>query len=182
MNITAQQLKAIMPKATDKNIDLYLDKLNEAMVKYQIMTPIRVRAFIAQLAHESGQFRYVEELASGKDYDTGSKAASLGNTPEADGDGQKYKGRGLIQITGKTNYALVSNALDWDFVKSPEDLELPGPATYSAAWFWWSRGLNQIADLNTDEAFKKITKRINGGYNHLAERIEFHERAKKAII
>ena len=182
MNVTAQQIKAIMPAAKQSNIDKYLPKLNEAMVKYQIGTPIRVRAFLAQLAHESDQLNAVREYSSGQAYDTGRLAERLGNTPEAEGDGQLFKGRGLIQITGRTNYEQVSKELNWNFVERPQDLELPGPACFSAAWFWHSRGLNQLADLNTDESFVKITRRINGGTNGIADRITFWERAKKAIF
>ena len=88
--ITKQQLKSIMPNALSKNIDMYLPLLNELMHKFGINTRLRVCHFLAQIAHESGQLRYSQEIASGKAYDTGRLAAALGNTPEADGDGQKY--------------------------------------------------------------------------------------------
>lgn len=176
--ISKAQLKIIMPFATEANLEKYCQPLNEAMVKYEINNHKRIAAFIAQLAHESGSFRYVEELATGKDYDTGTKAVSLGNTLEADGDGERYKGRGLIQITGKTNYERVSKALGIDFLSEPEKLELPLFATESAAWFWKSRGLNELADIDD---FTRITKRINGGLNGFAQRLEFWERAKLAL-
>lgn len=171
-------LKACLPFASQANIAKYLDPLNKAMEKFEINTPKRQAAFLAQLAHESGSLKYVRELASGEDYDTGSKAASLGNTPEADGDGQRYKGRGLIQITGLANYKAVSKALDFDFVKDPEKLEMPAPACFSAAWFWYSRGLNALADAGD---FRKITKKINGGYNGLKDRVEHYHRCQKAL-
>ncbi|EJT83056.1 chitinase [Pseudomonas putida S11] len=114
-----------------------------------IVTPTRQAAFIAQIGHESGQFRYVRELGNDKylaKYDTGTLAARLGNTPTADGDGQKYRGRGLIQITGHDNYEACGEALGLDLVNQPELLELPQHAAASAAWFWQSRGLNTLAD------------------------------------
>ncbi len=171
-------LKACLPFASPANIAKYLDPLNQAMEKFEINTPKRQAAFLAQIAHESGSFKYVRELASGEDYDTGSKAASLGNTPEADGDGQRYKGRGLIQITGRANYKAVSKALEFDFIKEPEKLELPGPACFSAAWFWHSRGLNALADSGD---FRKITRKINGGYTHYEDRVNHWNTCKKAL-
>lgn len=181
MRITAEQLRQIMPRITQKDLDAYLAPLNAAMFMYEINTPARMRAFLAQLAHESGQLRYKEELASGEDYDTGKKAQSLGNTPEADGDGQKYKGRGPIQITGLNNYKAVSKALGYDFVKDPEALEKPGAGSFAAAWFWASRQLNTFADSETPESFKMITRRINGGLNGYEDRKKYWELAKMAI-
>lgn len=178
MQITREQLKACMPSATDANIDKFLGPLNVAMIKYDISTPKRAAAFLAQLAHESGSLRYVREIASGEDYDTGSKAASLGNTPEKDGDGQKYKGRGLIQITGRANYKALSVALNFDFIKEPEKLELPGAAAMSAGWFWNLRGLNKHADANN---FERITKMINGGLNGYEDRLKKWATCKKAL-
>ncbi len=167
-----------MPAATEANIDKFLGPLNVTMIKYDISTPKRAAAFLAQLAHESGSLRYVRELASGEDYDTGSKAASLGNTPEKDGDGQKYKGRGLIQITGLANYKALSVALNFDFVKEPEKLELPGAAAMSAGWFWNLRNLNKHADVNN---FERITKIINGGLTHYEDRLKRWEICKKVF-
>jgi putative chitinase len=176
--MTIDQLTACLPYAKKSDIQRFFTPLQEAMKLFNINTPKRQAAFIAQIAHESGSFRYMEELASGEDYDTGSKAISLGNTPEKDGDGQRFKGRGLIQITGKSNYKAVSKALKYDFIKSPEKLEEPGPASYSAAWFWESRGLNELADQGQ---FKRITKKINGGYNGFKDRVEHYHRCQKAL-
>lgn len=177
MNIRDQLLK-IMPFSKSR-IDKFLPYLVEGFKEYNM--PIdEARMFIAQLAVESGEFRYVKELASGAAYDTGKKAIQLGNTPEEDGDGQKYKGRGLIQITGKRNYILCSMALCIDCINHPELLEQPEWAVRSAFWFWSTNNLGRYSEPTLDN-FKTVTKRINGGYTHLAERVQYWERAKKYL-
>lgn len=177
--IDEKTLRYIIPTAP-KNLGQYVPFLNQAFEKFAINTPQYQAAFIAQLAHESGAFHYVKELASGKDYDTGAKAKNLGNTPEADGDGQRYKGRGLIQITGKNNYKVCSMALfnDDRLLTTPELLETPQYAVYSAAWFWSANHLNKYVDKND---FIGLTKRINGGTNGLAEREKYWKAAKKLL-
>lgn len=171
--MTESQLKACLPYAKDENIKKFLVPLNLAMTKFEINTPKRQAAFIAQLAHESGSFKYVREIASGEAYE-GRK--DLGNTQP--GDGVRFKGRGLIQITGRTNYEQVGIALNFDFIKEPEKLELPGAASLSAGWFWYKTGLNELADKDD---FKRITKKINGGYNGLKDRAEHWYRCQKAL-
>ena len=181
MTITLDQLRAIMPHA-GKRAEVFLAPLNSAMTEFEINTPVRQAAFLSQIAHESGSLRYVRELASGEAYDTGRLAERLGNTPEADGDGQRYKGRGLIQITGATNYGQCSMALygfHRHLLDHPELLELPDAAARSAAWFWHSRGLNKLADEGN---YLRITKKINGGTNGLDDRIAYWERAKKVLV
>lgn len=151
------------------------------MVRYQIVGTLRQAAFIAQVGHESGQFRYVRELGGEQylsKYDTGSLAKRLGNTPEADGDGQKYCGRGLIQITGRANYFACGEALGLDLIKQPELLEVPQHACMSAAWFWATKGLNTLADAGQ---FDKITQRINGGQNGAADRQALYARSLKVL-
>jgi putative chitinase len=182
MPITAQQLLKILPSA-GKKAGVFSSALNLAMDRYQINTPLRMAAFIAQVGHESCQFRYVLELGGDQylsKYDTGTLAKRLGNTPEADGDGQKYRGRGLIQITGHDNYLACSKALFGDdrLLRTPELLEQAEWACKSAAWFWNSRNLNALADAGD---MNGITRRINGGLNGLAERLEFYDRAKKVL-
>ena len=180
MSITQQQLQQILPNAGQTAGD-FVPVLNTAMVRFQIIGTKRVAAFIAQIGHESGQFRYVRELGSDQylsKYDTGSLAKRLGNTPEADGDGQKYRGRGLIQITGRANYTTCGEALALDLVNHPELLEKPQHACMSAAWFWASRGLNTLADAGQ---FDTITRRINGGHNGAAERQALYVRALKVL-
>lgn len=173
--ITLAELKRIIPLAGPK-ASVFLVPLNNAMEQFEINTPARRAAFLAQLAHESGSFRYVKELASGKAYE-GRK--DLGNTEP--GDGVKFKGRGLIQITGRANYAACSKALFGDqsiLLDHPEMLETVVAACESAAWFWKTNGLNELADAGN---FLRITKRINGGANGLDDRLAFHDRAKGAL-
>ena len=176
--VTINQLYNIMPNGK-KRIDPFVEPLNEALREFNISTPARQAAFIAQIAHESGEFKYVRELASGAAYDTGRLAYRLGNTPQADGDGQKYKGRGLIQITGRSNYIACGKALELDLINSPELLEQPINAARSAAWFWSVHGLNELADAGD---FVGITKRINGGTNGLDDRKAYWARAKRFIV
>ncbi|MEE3636520.1 glycoside hydrolase family 19 protein [Pseudomonas sp. AL 58] len=182
MAITEQQLLQILPNAGQK-AGVFVPALNAAMGKYGIVTRLRTAAFIAQIGHESGQLRYVRELGGDAylaKYDTGTLAQRLGNTPEPDGDGQKYRGRGLIQITGRDNYEACSEALFCDsrLLSTPELLEHPVYACLSAGWFWHRAGLNTLADKG---AFVRITKRINGGINGLADREVLYERALKVL-
>lgn len=151
----------------------YLDKY---MPLYGINSLRRIRHFLAQLAHESGSFIYVREIASGEKYE-GRK--DLGNVIK--GDGKKFKGRGLIQITGRANYEKCSVAIFGDkrLLDNPELLELPEWAVVSACWFWKTHGLNEIADTDNIQA---VTRKINGGLNGLDSRKAFYERAKKIII
>lgn len=171
--MTADLLQKCMPNATPENVTKFFVPLTQAMLKYDINTPRRQAAFLAQLAHESGSLRYVEEIASGEAYE-GRK--DLGNTQP--GDGKRFKGRGLIQITGRSNYEQVGKELNYDFISHPEDLEKPGAASFSAAWFWWSRHLNSVADI---DGFERITRKINGGLNGYEDRKKHWEICKKAL-
>jgi putative chitinase len=182
MPLTQQQLLQILPNA-GKQAGVFASALNLAMERYQINTRLRMAAFVAQVGHESGQFRYVRELGGDQylsKYDTGPLAKRLGNTPEADVDGQKYRGRGLIQVTGRANYLACSKALFGDdrLLRTPELLEQAEWACKSAAWFWNSRNLNALADAGD---FIGITRRINGGINGLAERQSFYNTALKVL-
>ena len=174
--ITYEELRGIMPLAKQTTAAAYVPHLNAAMREFSIDNPLREAAFLAQIAHESGELRYVRELASGEAYDTGRLAAKLGNTPEDDDDGRRYKGRGLIQITGTDNYRACGAALGVDILAAPELLEGVVLACRSAAWFWRGHGLNELADKGD---FLLITKRINGGTNGYAERLRYYERAKR---
>ena len=182
MDLSEQQLVKILPNAR-LQAGVFISALNTAMSHYQITTPERMAAFLAQIGYESGQLLYVRELGSDQylsKYDTGTLAARLGNTPEADGDGQTYRGRGLIQITGRRNYLLCSQALFGDdrLLRQPELLEQPQWAAESAAWFWQSNGLNALADK---DQFTTITRRINGGVNGLEQRLQLWTRAKAVL-
>lgn len=176
--ITYEELRRIMPLAKKLTAAAYVPHLNAAMAEFEINNPLREAAFLAQIAHESGELRYARELASGEAYDTGTLAARLGNTPEDDDDGRRYKGRGLIQVTGTDNYRDCGAALGVDLLGAPERLEEPSLACRSAGWFWRSRGLNALADKGD---FLLITKRVNGGTNGWASRLAYYSRAKEVF-
>lgn len=170
---TRDQLKACMPHASALNLDRFAEPLFNACKEFEINTPARMAAFIAQIAHESGSLKYVREIASGKAYEG---RADLGNTEP--GDGVKYRGRGLIQITGRANHLWCGKALGLDLINHPELLEEPVNAARSAAWFWATRGLNALADAGD---FLRITRKINGGINGLADRQAHYETALRVL-
>jgi putative chitinase len=159
--------------------------LQDCFKRWGINTTQRQCAFLAQVAHESGGFKYVREIWGPTDaqkrYEPPSKLAQrLGNTQP--GDGKRFMGRGLIQITGRANYSQCSHALFDDFgllLDTPEMLELPEHAASSAGWFWSSRGLNAIADAGD---FEKITRRINGGLNGYEDRQRWWAKAKQMFM
>lgn len=172
--ISITELRRIMPAATTDNLEKYYDPLLDAMREFEIDTPPRAAAFLAQVGHESGSLRYVRELASGEAYEG---RQDLGNTQP--GDGVRYKGRGLLQVTGRGAYEMCGNALGIDLVGSPEILEQPVPACRSAGWVWTPfKKLNAFADKGD---FLSITKRINGGTNGWKDRVSFYERAKEVL-
>ena len=171
--ITKEQLSKIYVEADPKKVDIFLEPLNQTMEEFEINTPQRIRMFLAQLGHESGQLRYVEELASGQAYEG---RVDLGNLSA--GDGVKYKGRGLIQITGKRNYLLCGLALDLPLLEQPTLLAQLPHSCRSAGWFWQNNNLNALCDLNL---FEKLTKRINGGLNGYADRYKIYQRAFNVI-
>ena len=176
MPITEQQLLQILPNAGAK-AGVFVPVLNTAMVRFQIVGTKRVAAFIAQVGHESGQLRWVREIWGPTAQQAGYEGrADLGNTVA--GDGSKYRGRGLIQITGRANYAACGEALGLDLLSKPELLELPQYAAMSAAWFWSTKGLNTLADKGD---FVKITRRINGGLNGQADRQGLYDKALKVL-
>lgn len=168
------ELLAIMPFARSR-VDAFLEPLNQAMAEFEISTPARQASFLSQVGHESGQLRYVREIASGSAYE-GRK--DLGNTQP--GDGVKFRGRGLIQVTGRANYAACGKALSLDLLLHPELLESPVNACRSAAWFWKSRGLNELADDGI-ASFGVITRRINGGTNGIADRLALYNKAQEVL-
>jgi putative chitinase len=173
--ITIDQLRKIIPYAGPR-AGVFLGPLNDAMSEFGIDSPARQAAFLAQIAHESGSLRYVCEIASGVAYEG---RADLGNTEP--GDGVRFRGRGLIQITGRANYRACSVAMygSEDYLLlHPEVLEEVVPACRSAAWFWQSRGLNALADSG---AFRAITRVINGGFNGYADRLANFQRAKEVL-
>lgn len=174
MELTKKQIIEIMPTAKER-VGKYINYMNAYADTFKIDTPLRMAHWLAQVAHESAELKYTAEIASGKSYE-GRK--DLGNTQP--GDGVRYKGRGLIQITGRANYAAYNRSV-WckgDIMKSPELLEKPLGAVKSAMWWWREHDLNRLAD---EDDVIRITKRVNGGTNGLRERCMYLARAKKAL-
>lgn len=186
--MTAEQLKQIVPGISDKNLAIYAPLLDGAFIKYNINTKERVCCFIAQIAHESGSFNYTQEIASGKAYEG---RRGLGNV--CIGDGIKFKGRGLIQVTGRNNYGHLSDFLfgDLRLMQHPEIIEQPEYALKSACWYWQENNLNDICDKPDDwikawrgkpyNKFQWLTIKINGGLNGYSDRLKFYNKAKKIL-
>ena len=175
MILTLNQLASACGARIDR-AQAFLPYIQEAIDAYGIDTPERVAAFLAQIGHESGSLRYTRELASGAAYEG---REDLGNTEP--GDGPRYRGRGLLQVTGRDNYRRCSLALYNDtqhLLDHPEVLELPDPACRSAGWFWLAHHLNEKADAGD---FERITRIINGGTDGEAARLAFYERAQKVL-
>ncbi|MFL5346634.1 MAG: glycoside hydrolase family 19 protein [Hyalangium sp.] len=162
-----------MRKLPEAHAIALLPHLNAAMAEGGIDTPRRRAAFLAQLAHESGELRYFEELASGKAYEG---RRDLGNVQP--GDGVRYKGRGPIQITGRANYRAAGAALDIDLENNPNRAAEPEVGFRTAVWFWTSHHLNKYADEGNLDA---ITYRINGGYNGKSSRDAYYQQALKLL-
>ena len=169
MLVTKEQLQSVYREAPASRILMFLEPLNQTLEKYQINTPLRCSMFLAQIGHESGQLQYTEELESGAAYE-GRK--DLGNSHT--GDGVKYKGRGLIQITGRKNYVLCSLSLDLPLLENPELLASVPWAALSAGWFWNNNSLNSLADMSL---MKECTRRINDGMNGWDDRLKLYNRA-----
>jgi putative chitinase len=157
--VTLDDLRRALPYAGAK-AQVFLDPLNKAMEEYGINTSPRRAMFLAQVAHESGSLHFTREIASGEAYEG---RRDLGNTQP--GDGTRYRGRGLIQITGRANYGACGAALGRDFLGSPELLELPYDAARSAGWFWRLHGCNELADRGD---FDGVSDVINRGRKTLA--------------
>jgi len=178
--------------------DTVIAQIPGVMESFGVNTPLRLAHFLAQCGHESGGFRLTQEnlnySAKGlmgifkKYFPTQALAdayarkpekianrvygARMGNGPEASGEGFKFRGRGYIQLTGKSNYAAFDAAVPDDILANP-DLVSTKHALASAAWFWKKNGLNLIADTGSStEVVTKITKRVNGGTIGLADRIK----------
>lgn len=182
--LTANQLQSIMPAIPAAKREALLPFLQAAMTEFAIETPARAAAFVAQLAHESGQFRFMEELwcptpAQRRYEPVSTLAATLGNTET--GDGRRFKGRGPIQITGRANYGRFGNLLGIDLVADPARAAQPELAFRIAGLFWSRKGLSELADQATDEAFREITRRINGGFNGLDDRRKFYAVARTVL-
>ncbi|MFN0086399.1 MAG: glycoside hydrolase family 19 protein [Blastocatellia bacterium] len=179
--ISETDLQQIMPRLSADKRQLYLPFLNRVMRDFRIDTPLRTAAFLAQLAHESGEFRYMEEIwgptAQQKRYEPPTDlAARLGNTQS--GDGRRFRGRGPIQITGRSNYRRYGGLLGVDLENNPDLAATPQVAFEIAGVYWQTNGLNELADIPD---FTKITRRINGGLNGLPDRERYYETAKRVL-
>ena len=205
MTITIEQLSAALPDVKDENIELFYESLVAAMEEFGIDSPARMAGFLAQCAHESANFSAVREnlnySADGlnkifpKYFKNAGRNAQeyhrqpekianvvyanrMGNGDEMSGDGWRFKGRGLIQLTGRTNYTLCGTDLEVDLIESPEYLETPEGAARSAGWYWWKNNLNAFADKND---IVGMTKRINGGTIGLEDRKNHYFHALEAL-
>ena len=200
--LSTERMKSIIPDMNWEKAQFYIPHINKILPKYAINTPLRQAHFLAQLAHESGGLKYLEENLNysakglrsvfGKYFKTQEMAEAyarqpqkiankvyanrMGNGDEASGEGWKYRGRGLIQLTGKHNYIRFAQDHDVDCVNNPDLLLEPELALVSACWFWNRRKLNQFAD---DDDIHMVTKRINGGTNGLLHRQHYLESFKR---
>jgi len=179
--MTPEQLKQIVPTCSDKLIDLYSPFIDSCMKEFEINTPLRQAAFIAQIAHETGAFKYLREIwgptPQQLKYENSVRLANqLGNTQK--GDGFKFIGRGAIMITGRANYERYGKLLGVDLITHPELAESQVFAFRIAGLFWKTKGLNEMADR---KEFEQITRRVNGGLNGQAERLSYYEKAKKVL-
>jgi len=171
---TKEKLQVVMPRALPKKIDRCYDPLVEGMKKYKINTPLRAAHFIAQIGHETASLLYMEEIADGSQYEG---RADLGNTEP--GDGKRFKGRGLIQLTGRANYVSYSTDCGTDYVAKPTAITTdPFACVDVACWYWNKRKINQLADKDD---VKAVTKAVNGGFNGLDDRMDYLYRAKAVL-
>jgi putative chitinase len=202
--VTLEQMTEIFPHAKHDNLAKYHDALVAAMAEFEIDSPKRVAMFLAQCGHESGSFSAVNENLNYKaeslckvfhkyfpDMDTANDYAKqpekianrvygnrMGNGDEESGDGWRYHGRGLIQLTGRNNYDACGEALDVDLDEDADYLATPEGAARSAAWFWHKNGLNKFADADD---IVGCTKRVNGGTIGLEDRTEHWKKALEVM-
>ena len=202
MSFTFDFRKEHLAEIIGKNpyLDYWYNALNEILPEYNIDTPHRVAAFIAQCAHESGNFRFLQEnlnyraeslmktwprhfptIEVARQYEKQPQriankayASRMGNGDEASGDGWRYLGRGLIQLTGKTNYTWFAASLEIPVEEAAEYLQTFEGAVQSACWFWETNNLNKEADAGD---IKTMTRKINGGFIGLEDRIKHYNHA-----
>jgi predicted chitinase len=172
-SVTAKQLKSIMKELTHEKVTEYLSEFNFALNEGKINTCLRKAAFLAQIAHESSQLKYWEEIAPGSAYE-GRK--DLGN--DQVGDGVKYKGRGPLQLTGRANYAACGEAINLDLVNNPQWVSNVDVGFRAAQWLWNSKNLNEVSDTGD---FKAVTQAINGGLHASLDRQRYYALAKNVL-
>ncbi len=174
--ITLDELAKVCPRTPRAKLAPFVEPLNEAFREFDVSTPVREQMFLAQAAHETGGFVFMRELASGQAYEG---RLDLGN--DEPGEGVRYKGRGIFQLTGDYNYRLAGTEIwgdpDW-LTYNPGLAEEPTNACRIAGWYWKRNGLNDLADRGD---FRLVTRRINGGYNGYADRVEYLHRAQQAM-
>lgn len=174
--MTPQELMHATGARIDRAIE-WLPPIEAAMAEFEINTPARQAAFLAQIGHESGGLHWLVEIWGPTAVQSRYEGrVDLGNTEP--GDGVKFRGRGLIQTTGRTNYQAVGDALGADLINQPELLAAPDLAARSAAWFWKTHGLNELADAGD---FMRITRRINGGTNGYEDRLALYVAAQAVL-
>ena len=171
--ITKEMLRKLAPTAKEEIISHLAENLDDQLAKYNIDDYLRVCHFLAQAAHESASFKTLEEYASGSAYE-GRK--DLGNAQL--GDGRRYKGRGIFQLTGRANYRTYGQKLGYDLEGNPELAKEPLISIKTACEYWNSRKLSELADKDD---VRGITKKINGGFNGLADRMQYLQKAKAII-
>jgi len=202
MQITRDQLEQIIP--SNKHLDNWLECLNTILPEYEIDSPERVAAFLAQCAHESASFTAIKENLNYKaeslmkvfpkyfpnqelaeQYAHNQEAIAnrvyggrMGNGDEHSGDGYAYCGRGLIQLTGHDNYKAFADSLSSSIEEIVEFLQTFEGCVQSACWFWETNDLNTLADAGD---IKGMTKRINGGYIGLEDRVKHYEHALEVL-
>jgi putative chitinase len=205
MNITREQLQQLLPK--NPYLDHWYNALSQLLPDYDINTPRRIAAFVAQCAHESGNFialkenlnyrpaslvklfsKYFPTQALAEEYCARPNkqeaianriyANRMGNGPEESGDGYRFCGRGLIQLTGRDNYSWFAASLQIPVEEASQYLETFEGAAQSACWFWETNNLNVFADADD---IKMMTRRINGGFIGLEDRIKHYEHAKHIL-
>lgn len=179
MNLSILQLQRCAIYTRAVRCGEILPHLNASLTEAQVDSPLRLAMYVAQLEHESDHFRTFEEYANGTAYDPAINprlAARLGNTEP--GDGRRFKGRGAIQLTGRSNYARAGLALGLPLLEHPELAAAPENAFRVAAWFWMANGINAHADKGD---IGEATRRINGGLHGLLERTKNYDRACEVL-
>lgn len=203
--LTYDQLLKINGNKNPEMCKYYIDALNKILPEYKINTKLRLAHFLAQILHESGNLKYKSENLNysakalrsvfGKYFKTDEIANQyarkpekianrvyanrMGNGDEASGDGWKFRGRGLIQLTGKINYTNCGQSIKLNLLNNPDLLINSAEASMkTACWFWYKNNLNELADKDD---IKNITKRINGGFNGLEDRSSILKRAKEIL-
>lgn len=175
--MTPQELSRCTGARIDRATE-WLPFIEAAMDEFDVNTPARQAAFLAQIGHESGGLHWTTEIwgpTIAQSHYEG--RVDLGNTEP--GDGFKFKGRGLIQTTGRNNYQRTGDALGVDLVADPTLLAQPELAARSAAWFWKEHGLNELADVGD---FMRVTRKINGGTNGMDDRLVLWTSAKEVLL